>query len=86
MTETLNDEVTTLDFSFGILCPLTNVGAPIVVVEDFGVIELLIQMQKLVQLTQSDDGIAVGVVERVIKIDEKVGVLHARMTSIPYFI
>ena len=86
MTETLNDEVTTLDFSFGILCPQTNVGAPIVVVEDFGVIEVLIQMQKLVQLTQSDDGIAVGVVERVIKIDEKVGVLHARMTSVPYFI
>ena len=86
MTETLNDEVTTLDLSFGILCPQTNVGAPIVVVEDFGVIEVLIQMQKLVQLTQSNDCIAVGVVERVIKIDEKVGVLHARMTSVPYFI
>ena len=76
MSETLDDEVTAFYFSFGVLCPQTDIGVPIVVVESLRVIEVLIQMQVLIQLSQGDNSIAVGVVERVIEIDEKVGVLH----------
>ena len=76
MSETLDDEVTAFNFSFGILCPQTDIGVPLVVVEDIGVIEVLIQMQVLIQLSQGDDGIAVGVVEGVIEVNEKIGVLQ----------
>ena len=76
MSETLDDEVTAFYFSFGVLCPQTDIGVPIVVIESLGVVEVMIQMQVLVQLTQSNDSIAVGVIESVIEIDEKVCVLQ----------
>ena len=76
MAETFHDEIITLNFPFGILCPKPDVRVPIVIVEDIGVIEVLIQMQVLIQFAQGDDGIAVGVVECVIEVDEKVGVLQ----------
>ena len=76
VAETFHDEVVAFNLPFGILCPKADVRVPIVVVEHFGVIEVLIQMQVLIQLSQSNNGIAVGVVEGVIEVDEKVGVLQ----------
>ena len=70
MTETFHDEIITLNLPFGILCPKSDVRVPIVIVEDIGVVEVLIQMQVLIQFAQGDDGIAVGVVECVIEVDE----------------
>ena len=69
--ETLDDEEMAFYLPFGILCPKADVGVPIVVVEGVGVIEVLLQMQVLIQLSQGDDGIAVGVVEGIIEIDER---------------
>ena len=82
MTKTLDDEVITVNFSLRILSPQTDVGAPIVVVEDAGVGEVLFEMQVLIQFTQGDDCIAVGVVESVVEVDEKVGVAHGQQSAL----
>ena len=78
MTEAFDDEVITVNFSLSILSPQTDVGAPIVVVEDAGVGEVLFEMEVFIQFTQGDDCIAVGVVEGVVEVDEKVGIAHGQ--------
>jgi len=70
MSETFHDEVITFNLSFGILCPKSDVRVPVVIVEDIGIIEVLIQVQVLIEFAQGNDGIAVGVVEGVIEVNE----------------
>ena len=76
VAETLHDELATLDFTFGVLSPQSDVRVPIVVVEDFGIGEIVLKMQIIIQFAQGDDGIAVGIVECVVKVDEEVGIAH----------
>lgn len=76
MAEPLHDEVVARDFAFGILCPEADVGGPVVGVEDLGIGEVAVEPQFFEEFAQGDDGIAVGVVERVVEVDEEVGVVH----------
>ena len=70
MSETFHNEVITFNLPFGILCPKSDVRVPVVIVEDIGIIEVLIQVQVLIEFAQGNDGVAVGVVEGVIEVNE----------------
>ena len=76
VAETLYDEVVALNFPLGILRPQADVGVPIVVVEDLRVGKIRFPVEVVEEFIQCNESIAMGVVEGVVEVDEKVCVVH----------
>ena len=81
--ETLDDEHLAGYLAVGILLPELHIRLPIMVVEHFGMVKVLFQMENFIDFPQGDDGISMGVVERIVEIYQEVSVgqsgVHGRL-------
>ena len=72
--EALDDERVAFDFAVRVLHPKCFVGAPIGLREDIERGEVLRQIVVVVEFAQGQRRIAVRVIERVVEVDEQIGI------------
>ena len=84
--KTLYDELVSRDFPFCILPPKFNVYLPIRLVEDVGTGKIRPKIAIFIQFPESDNRIAIGVVQSVVKIDEQIGIFFHNQYILPDFI
>ena len=71
-TETLHNEERTVDLSLRVTRPQVDVSCPVCIIERLRGIEITIKAESLKCFLQGNNGIAVGVVERIVEVDKKI--------------
>ena len=72
--EAFDDEGVAFDFAVGVLCPKRLIGGPIGARKRFERGEVLRQIVVVVEFAQGQRRIAVRVIERVVEVDEQIGI------------